>query len=652
MTRPAAPPEIDGASPALVWLRGIVPLLVSAAGACGLALYVLGLRTSHQRILAALATALFLGVLDVAGRAAGARPWASVPLGARLAWPASLLLCALPFAARRPLALDGHLVAALALSATLLLVGRVHGRSPTRVPFLATRLRGFGVWELALLAFSIAVAVRYLELGALAAGNIQNDSAYYFGVARHMAITHRFEEPIVWHLVKPPATLVHAPFDYWGGLTCLVLAPILAVFGPTQHTAFIAMAGISGLSVVAFWYLVCVAMPVRYPVLQLLALVAFAFVPSASLYRFDTESLPLYQLLVVIVLAALAQGRHRLAVVAAFLLCLTRVDGFILFLGTTLLIAYRLRARRQELRSVLLPALGLLAAYWARNLWSFGALMPPGSSAGALMRDQGHLYVLHLVGDRPGQVLLERLSFASLAERFNALVDNLHSLAMLPAQEVWYLLVIAATLLPGRRPLKALVPATAFLLAFFFVWASGPMYHGWRTLSGLLPLLVMACIISAALLLDGAAAATRRVGRRFRLASSVILTVLVAWIVYPMALRIQPYESRGSAPMRSKEIELGRLDALFAGKPLASATPWYVMANTNSPVVSLPNDGADAAAEIIHRYSIEWLVYVDGLGGLRAQLGTVPVGGQKFLGDVLVERVPTTGTITLFRVIR
>ena len=127
---------------------------------------------------------------------------------------------------------------------------------------------------------ALGITAVYVEIGGSAQGNLQNDSAYYFGVARHMATTHRFEEPIVWHFVNPPPVLVHPPFDYWGGLTSVVLAPILAAFGATQHTAFVAMAAISGLTVVAFWYLLCVALPIRYAVLQLLGLALLSRLPT------------------------------------------------------------------------------------------------------------------------------------------------------------------------------------------------------------------------------------------------------------------------------------------------------------------------------------------------------------------------------------
>jgi len=395
---------------------------------------------------------LVLGLLELSGRALGvAGRTAAVFAGAKVAWPAILGLGLLPVADRLPQVAGGHGAALIALSATLGLAFRIDRKSRTRIPVVAAPLRDRGpwpgVWEVALLGVCLVVSVLYLRIGAAAEGNFQNDSAYYFGVARHIAMTGRLEEPIVWHFVNPPAALVHAPFDYWGGLTSVVLAPILAVFGPTEQVAFIAMAGISALSVIAFWYLVCIALPIRYAVLQLLALLSFAFSASAHAYRFDTESLPLYHLMLTIAVIGLATDRPRLAVVGGFLLALCRIDGMALYMGIGLLVVVRLQrqGRTPELRRAGLLAGGLLATYLLRNLWSFGSLMPPGSATAVLLKDQVDLYALHRPATPTFDALLARFRIDYLMARLGLLVDTLRALPLVPAQPLFFLLGV----LPG-----------------------------------------------------------------------------------------------------------------------------------------------------------------------------------------------------------
>jgi hypothetical protein len=43
----------------------------------------------------------------------------------------------------------------------------------------------------------------YLAIGFQVEEIAYNDGAYYYGVARHIALTGRFEEPIVWHFLHP-----------------------------------------------------------------------------------------------------------------------------------------------------------------------------------------------------------------------------------------------------------------------------------------------------------------------------------------------------------------------------------------------------------------------------------------------------------------
>ena len=370
---------------------------------------------------------LVSGALGLVGEALGfTRRGEAVVEGARAAWPSALLLAGMPFAERQP-ALTGEWG-----PAGIALRGGARARLPGPPPEpdagprrRRARARGRGAWELALLGVSLISGILYLRLGYLSEGNFQNDSAYYYGVARHIALSRRIEEPIVWHMVDLPPTIRHAPFDYWGGLTPLVRAPALAVFGATPHVAFLAMAAISGLSVVLFWHLVCVALPLRYRALQALTLLAFAFSSSADTYRFDTESLPVHHCVLILAMIGLATDRLLLAVVAGFLLLLNRTDGMVLFIALTFVAALRARARPGGVRRVAAAAGGLLTAYVVRNLISFRAPLPPGASAGTAIKDQWDLFALHLPRKPLSKLLLERAESAYLLQRLDLLIDDL-----------------------------------------------------------------------------------------------------------------------------------------------------------------------------------------------------------------------------------
>ena len=606
-----------------------------------------------------IAFCLVSGALGLVGEALGVtRRGEAVLEGARAAWPSALLLCAMPYAERQPDLVGQWGPAGVALGAALVLAYRVHLRSPTRVPVAAALARRRpGAWELALLGVSLLVGVLYLRLGALSEGNFQNDSAYYFGVARHIALSRRIEEPIVWHMVNLPATLRHAPFDYWGGLTPLVLAPVLAVFGATQHVAFLGMAAVSGLSVILFWYLICVALPLRYRALSALTLLAFAFSPSADTYRFDTESLPVHHCVLILAMIGIATDRLLLAVVAGFLLLVNRTDGMVLFVAFTFVAALRARARPGGVRRVAAAAGGLFTAYVLRNLISFHAPLPPGASAGTAVKDQWDLFALHLPRKPLSKLLLERAESAYLLQRIDLLIDYLRGRAILPAQPLWFMLAALPGITYFRRRsggLARAVPGVAFGAGLLILWASGPLAHEWRTLGAILPLLVLACGQGASASLDLLVTGTRR-ARPMGVAWPLLATAAAFVVAYPIAIRLQPYTGRVRASLYPKEMELEKLDPLLQGAPVAAVSPWYVMAHTHSPVVSVPEDGEASMVEILHKYRAEWIVVpTPGYAAMRGS-GTVIAemasGNRTSLGDLKVERVKVEGSLLVFRVL-
>jgi hypothetical protein len=55
-----------------------------------------------------------------------------------------------------------------------------------------------GPWSRAMLVTAICLCIAYVVVGTTTTGSTDNDPAYYYGVARHIILSRRYEEPIVW----------------------------------------------------------------------------------------------------------------------------------------------------------------------------------------------------------------------------------------------------------------------------------------------------------------------------------------------------------------------------------------------------------------------------------------------------------------------
>ena len=362
----------------------------------------------------------------------------------------------------------------------------------------------------------------------------------------------------------------------------------------------------------------------------------------------------LHHLLLIGLLICLVTTRFRAAILVGFLLLLSRPDGMLLFLGSTLFVLVRLRRTPREARQAASIAGALIVAYLARNLWSFHTLLPPGASAGALVDDQHELYLLHHAPASLWRALSRLFSFSYVGQRIDkVIVEFFIQRHIVPAAELWYVLAALATVSsrrPGRRAIDVL-PSVALLTTVAAAWLSGAAFSEWRTLNALLPLLVVGLLASVSTFFDGVVAVTRRV-RGHRLAWALCASALVVGIAYPIATRVEPYGQREPASLRARELDLETLDALLAGTPVASTDPWVVLAHTRSPVVSIPEDGDASIAEVIRRYGVAWIVTVADTGVLRRSLDPVAVGGRGAVGGVVVERVAAPGTLRAFRVVR
>jgi hypothetical protein len=514
--------------------------------------------------------------------------------------------------------------------------------------------RASRLWTLFLLALCLAVAVAYCTVGSRVAEITAPDGAYYYGVARHIVRTGRFEEPIVWHFIRPPDEIVHAPFDYWGCMTSLLLVPAMALFGATPATAFLTMTAISAASLVAFWYLVCIAQPLRHWASQALAIILFAFAPTMMEYRFQPESIAVAHLFILLALIACARRRYAAALLAGFCILLTRGDGLILFglitLGVVLSGAANRPSRRWAYGAV---GFGCIATYTLWSVVSFGTLAPPAPQTLPFLRNYWEIYEFGVSHERDWTMVRQRFQWSYLIDVAKLSLVCLRYLQFTPAQQWWFVLA----LLPGlsllwRRPLaERLIWLACFVGLPSVVWLAGPGFYIGRAPHTFTPLV----ILSGALGLDMILAQLRRwVGRARRIWPRALLAngTLAAACIFVVARLPAP----GVVPAASRPVfakSLTRLDPILQGEPVASNVPWYVIAYTASPALSIPHNGEAAIASALRRYRIRWLVVFGSQwvrGESRDLLKSLRAGSTTTLGEFTLERVPVTGQPAVFRV--
>lgn len=588
--------------------------------------------------------------------AAAAAPGCQVrlPGGIAAAWKAALCRAPAVGLSLAPLALlplcrDNRVVGAAVVAAALIAYVTGAGRSTTRARRLG-RGHAFGPWEVALLGFCIFIAIIYVQIGVQAQGNFQNDSAYYYGVAKHIALTGRFEEPIVWHFLRSPAKVPARPFDYWGGLTSVVLVPYLWLFGATHRVANTVMACISALSVFVFWDLVAVRRVIKSPPVGAALLVAFALAPSLSTFRFDTESVVPYQLLALMILVAAARKRWVLCSVLAALVYATRPSGALLALIVWVWALYESR-RQGTLKRVAATQLVLVALTVSYGLVLFGTPLGVTREA-ARLRSELDLYLWH---GRPSIHLLHaRLDSAYLLGRVTEVFHTL--LQIVPGGSALLALAAVAGLTPwiAERRLRSAEGVVIWILgvplAFAVGIASGSVFVSWRTLHPLIPLVLLAGGQSLDIVIDWLW--RLEFHRLWRGAAAVLaLVATVAAVLRPAKL----YGERALAVIRPAEVALEKLDPVFHGETVASNLPWYVIANTRSSAVSIPGDGETSIAAVLDRYHVQWLAIV---GRYTLRNASAPVvrrllrQGHENIGAFRVTRVRRTGGLSLFRVQR
>jgi hypothetical protein len=518
--------------------------------------------------------------------------------------------------------------------------------------------RRVGAWELTLLAVALATAALYIAIGFRVHEIVDNDGAYYYGVARHMVVSGRFEEPIVWHFVQPPDRVVHAPFDYWGCMTALLLIPPMLLFGATPETAFVTMSAVSAAGVVAFWYLICVVLPLRYRFTQLFALVLFAFSPAMARFRFQPESTVVAQLFVLLSLIAFCRRRYVFALLSGFAILLTRGDGLVLFALIFLAVLVESRSdvdgRSRGIGVYLLTVLTCAGTYVVWSCVSFGTLTPPATQVLPFLSAYPQVFDYGVSHPRSVTRLVHWLDWDYLRERLPRALTWLRWTPFTPASDVW----LALAMLPALRRFRGRPRPEVYiwLLCFggYFLMAlvAGPGFHPARAPHTFTPLIILAGAGGLDALWAWLQAWVERGPRERTRALFVGAGMAGLCIFFGSRLTTLHTIPVVRVPVRA---DLTRLDVILQGQPVASNVPWHVIAHTRSPAVSIPYNGEAAIEAVLQRYQARWMVVFDNPprwveGESRAVLQRIASGQQTTLGRLQLQRVEVPASQAVFRV--
>jgi hypothetical protein len=223
---------------------------------------------------------------------------------------------------------------------------------------------------------------------------------------------------------------------------------------------------------------------------------------------------------------------------------------------------------------------------------------------------------------------------------------------VLPGDLVWVLPALVAGLGSVGRGYRGRIAGLVWILAFvgaLLVAALAPaVFVPWRSLAPLVPVLLLAGAYGLDVLVHRINQWS--VSRWTRgLACSVVLGFVGVSVLAPLEL----YGDRKPAKSRQFQSDLRALAPLLEGGTVASTLPWYVIANTSSPSVSIPNDGENAIAQVLLRYRVEWLLLPKNIEHLKSSTGPINLvlrGRKNTLGPHRLTLEKKLDHASLFRV--
>jgi hypothetical protein len=412
----------------------------------------------------------------------------------------------------------------------------------------------------------------------------------------------------------------------------------------------------------AFWYLVCVALPLRHWLPRLLALVLFACAPAMAEYRFQPESITVAHLFIVLALIAMARARFTLVVLCGFGLMLTRGDGIVLF--GLLVLGAIIAARRSTPPAPSALRLLALAGTCASVsvVWcfaSFGTPVPPAAQTVPFLDSYGDIFTFGAAEAAKPRNVWRRFAWEHVVHSAHVTWFSLRYTSFTPAPHWWLLLAgVAGPLLwlRHRSFFAGFIWTLCFGGLFLVAWSAHMGFYLGRTPYPFTPLVILAgalAIDEIVAVLDTAVHAAPR--WPVVLAANGALAALAALCAVFVVPLPPPHTVPGAKASGGYGSRLTPLNEILRGEPVASNVPWFVMAHTNSPTVSIPFNGEAAVAGVLTRYHIRWLVvfgaprWVEGES--RALLKNILAGTTTTVGSLRLERVPRVNVPAVFHVL-
>jgi hypothetical protein len=210
----------------------------------------------------------------------------------------------------------------------------------------------------------------------------------------------------------------------------------------------------------------------------------------------------------------------------------------------------------------------------------------------------------------------------------------------------WLAIAVVPVLRVWRHPVSTQTLIWALGIAGYFLvaWAAGPGFAPFRTPHTFAPLVVLSGAIGLDQIFAWLHVWLERGSRRHARAVLVGAGVLALYAFFLARLPVlQSFPAVGNFP---DQVDLTTLDGVLQGQAVASNVPWYMIAYTNSPTVSIPFNGPAAIEAVLARYHVQWLVIAGnpplwGAGRSFGALRKILAAPRTDLGQFRLERVET-----------
>lgn len=474
------------------------------------------------------------------------------------------------------------------------------------------------------LVFVLALAVRALFASILSFPTPE-DAAYYVGVARNLVEGRGLVSDAIWSFGTPPLVFPRPAFEVWLPLPSLLVAPFMAVLGPTFEAAKIPAVLVGSLVPILAWRLAAdvadeLALPLgRRRTLALgagltaaveLPLVLFGALPDSTM-PFAALTLAACLLMTRLLRRPPDPARPAwrdprlvgLGVVLG-LTALARNEAAWLAL-TWAFLAWRSGPPGRRLAIVLVPAAISAAIFgpWAIRDWLvFGNPLPGQALANALSVTGVDIFAW---SDPPTLARYLAVGPGRLLEmRVTGFVHNLVDVLVAPGFPIAALGLLALAWVGRARALRPLVIVSVLLFAIATLVF--PVATTWGTFlhaSGAVQvLLIVSCLVALDALIE-------RVGRWrgwYRPVAWLAPTLTIASAIL-FSLGLAPYGSRGADTARRYEALGARMAALGhpldrSAGPVIADFPIWLAETARISTLALPDESPAAVLDLARRF--------------------------------------------------